>query len=110
MSEIAELAAARDSAASIAIEALACAMAERLNPYNTAPPSAELIERATLIVNATLDRAGRPFVVLMYGDIEDAKRLAEANGKDSEQFFNEALCVIERLTHPSVIVSPSVDS
>lgn len=87
------------STTDVAIEALAEAMAARLNPYNTAPPTTEITARATMVVHALLDRAGRPFTVLMHGDEEDAKRLAKACGK-GEDFLGEALRVIERLTHP----------
>lgn len=104
MTDIAALPLKRDSVNDIAIDALACAMAARLNPYNTAEPSPELIERATFVVNALLDRAGRPFVVLTHGDKGDAERLAEACGKNGD-YLSEALRVIEQLTHPSAGVA-----
>lgn len=107
MTEIAELSTGRDDVNEIAIDALALAMAARLNPYNTAAPAAELTERATMIVHAVLDRAARPFIVLTYGDEIDAKLLAEACGKNGD-YLSEALRVIERLTHPLARVTDAV--
>jgi len=99
--EIADIPTQYLSFTDVAVEALSEAMAARLNPYNTAPPTPEIIERATAVVNAVLDRAARPFVVLMHGDEGDASRLAKACGKD-DGFLSEALRVIELLTHPEM--------
>lgn len=99
----------RDDVHEIAIDALALAMAARLNPYNTAAPAPELVERATMIVNAVLDRAARPFIVLTHEDEYDAQCLAEACGKNGDH-LSEALRVIERLTHPSARVADTVSA
>lgn len=57
-----------------AVEQLAYAMAELVD--EVAPE--DIIARAGLIVDATLDRAGRPFIVLMEGSEIDARALATA--------------------------------
>lgn len=107
MTELTTLVTSQDDVNEIAIDALACAMAARLNPYNTAPPAQELVERAAMIVNAVLDRSARPFIVLTHGNEYDAKCLAEACGKNGDH-LSEALRVIERLTHPSEGVADAV--
>jgi hypothetical protein len=80
-----------------AAQALADAMAWRLDPLNDLPPTDDMIKQATQVVAAMLDLVGRDVIVLVSGSEADAKRLAQACGKDSEQHIGEALSVLERL-------------
>jgi hypothetical protein len=81
-----------------AIYALAEAMAYRLDPTDPQSPTREMIARASTIVNATLDIAGRPFVVLLRDCEADAEILAKACGKNGDGHVGEGLRVIEELT------------
>lgn len=79
-----------------AIYALADAMAYRIDPV--APRvTDEILKRAQAIVLATLDVAGRPFVVLLRDSEADARRLVVACGKNGEH-VGEGLRVIDKLT------------
>lgn len=79
-----------------AIYALAEAMAYRSDPI--APQVTEdILQRAKEIVTATLDIAGRRFVVLVRDSEADARRLVVACGKNGEH-VGEGLRVIDKLT------------
>ena len=79
-----------------AIYALADAMAYRADPV--APQvTDDVLKRAQQIVRATLDIAGRPFVVLLRDSEADARRLVVACGKNGEH-VGEGLRVIDKLT------------
>jgi hypothetical protein len=80
----------------IAAQALAEAMAWRLDPLNGLPPTDDMVKRASQVVSAITDLAGRPFVVLVCGSERDAARLAEACGKNGDH-IGEALRVLDRL-------------
>jgi hypothetical protein len=82
--------------ADIATQALAEAMAWRLDPLNGIPPTDEMLKRAAEVVAAITDLAARPFVVLVCGSEKDAARLAQACGKNGDH-IGEALRVLDRL-------------
>ena len=79
-----------------AIYALAEAMAYRVNPMDPQVTD-DILKRAEYIVYATLDIAGRPFVVLVRDSEADAKRLVLACGKNGEH-LSEGYKVIQNLT------------
>ena len=82
-----------------AIYALAEAMAYRADPM-TSQVTDDILKRAQQIVQATLDIAGRPFVVLLRDSEADARRLVVACGKNGEH-VGEGLRVIDKLTEVS---------
>lgn len=79
-----------------AIYALAEAMAYRVDPIDPQVTD-EILKRAESIVYATLDIAGRPFVVLVRDSEADARRLVLACGKNGEH-LSEGYKVIQNLT------------
>lgn len=80
----------------LAVQALAEAMAWRVDPLNIPAPTADMTQRATDIVSAVTDLGGRKFVVLVCGSEADAKRLAVACGKNGDH-ISEALRVLDLL-------------
>jgi hypothetical protein len=85
------------SIADVAVDALAEAMANRLDPLGDAPPTSEITQRASEIVRGVLDLGGRSFAVLVAGSEQDAKRLAVACGKDGDDSLREAFQALDRL-------------
>lgn len=82
--------------AELATQALAEAMAWRIDPLNTPPPTTDMLKRSADIVAAVTDLGGRKFVVLVCGSEDDAKRLATACGKNGDH-IGEALRVLDLL-------------
>lgn len=82
--------------AEYATQALAEAMAWRLDPLNEVPPTDEMFKQAESVVSGMLDLAGRKVIVLVCGSEADAVRLAKACGKNGTH-VGEALQVLDRL-------------
>jgi hypothetical protein len=85
------------SIADVAIDALADAMANRLDPLGDTPPTPEITQRASEIVRGVLDLGGRRFAVLVADSEQDAKRLAMACGKNGDDSLREAFAALDRL-------------
>jgi hypothetical protein len=80
-----------------AVQALADAMAYRLDPFKDTPPTEAMIERARQVVEGMLDLAGRKVVVMVAGSEQNARRLAEACGRTDEEAVAKALGIIDTL-------------
>ena len=80
-----------------AVQALADAMAYRLDPFADAPPTAEMIERARQVVEGMLDIAGQKVVVMVAGSEQNARRLAQACGRTDDEAVTMALGIIDEL-------------
>lgn len=80
----------------LASQALAEAMAWRLDPLDTPAPTDDMLKRAAAIVSAVTDLARRKFIVLVCGSEADAKRLAIACGKNGDH-IGEAMRVLDIL-------------